>query len=375
MEDKKKLHNILIVDDIPENVYVLDAILKPYYKRSVALHGIRALEIANSEFPPDLILLDVMLPDIDGFEVCERLKSNPKTKKIPVVFVTSKDEIKDEAKGFEAGGVDYIIKPVSPPIVLARVKTHLELYQSNERLEKQNEELRETAQLRENVSRMIHHDMKSPLQGIINYPDFLASDGNLTPSQMEILEDIKSCGYKILHMINISLDMVKMEMGVYKLKQKPVDLLMVINKVVAEMSHVWKSGGIALSILNENKPVSGNQSFLGYGEEFLCYSMFANLIKNAFEASKCNDLITIGLEKHDNAIIHIHNPTPVPESIKKNFFGKYVTFGKEGGTGLGTYSAMLMAKTQNGTINLKSSPEQGTTVSVFLPSVQISGAI
>lgn len=132
-------HKILIVDDTPENIDVLGEILKHHYKRSVALNGEKCLQIAASSDPPDLILLDIMMPGMDGYEVCRRLKADEKTKSIPIIFVTTKSEVEDENKGFELGAVDYITKPISPPIVLARVKTHLELKLARDALENQNE--------------------------------------------------------------------------------------------------------------------------------------------------------------------------------------------------------------------------------------------
>ena len=128
--DKGKKNTILVVDDTAENIDVLNGILKDTYKIKVSLNGEKALKIAGSKEPPDLILLDVMMPDMDGYEVCLRLKSNPATAKIPVIFVTAKTEVEDETMGFELGAVDYITKPISPPIVLARVKTHIELLNS-----------------------------------------------------------------------------------------------------------------------------------------------------------------------------------------------------------------------------------------------------
>jgi putative two-component system response regulator len=128
--DKEK-QTILIVDDIAENIDVLRYILQPDYNLKVAINGKRALEIAGSSTPPDLILLDIMMPEMDGYEVCRTLKTNIATRKIPVIFITAKSDENDEAEGFEAGGVDYIIKPISPPIVKERVKTHLALYDQN----------------------------------------------------------------------------------------------------------------------------------------------------------------------------------------------------------------------------------------------------
>ena len=128
--------NVLVVDDRPENIDVLSGILKKEYKIKAALNGELAMKIASSLNKPDLILLDVMMPGIDGYEVCRQLKSKPETAKIPIIFVTAKSDVCDEEKGFELGAVDYITKPVSPPIVLSRVKTHLALYDQARHLEK-----------------------------------------------------------------------------------------------------------------------------------------------------------------------------------------------------------------------------------------------
>ena len=125
---------ILVVDDTAENIDVLSGILRHDYKVKAALNGALALRIANST-PPDLILLDVMMPQMDGYEVCRQLKANADTHHIPVIFVTAKTEEEDEAKGFALGAVDYITKPVSPVLVLARVKSQLTLRDQAKHLE------------------------------------------------------------------------------------------------------------------------------------------------------------------------------------------------------------------------------------------------
>ena len=135
MFDSQAHAHILIVDDTPENVDVLAGILGERYQLQVALNGAKALDIAQTSPAPDLILLDVMMPEMDGYEVCQRLKENPQTANIPVIFVTAKNEEADETKGFALGAVDYITKPVRPAIVLARVQTQLALKQAHHRLE------------------------------------------------------------------------------------------------------------------------------------------------------------------------------------------------------------------------------------------------
>jgi phosphoserine phosphatase RsbU/P len=126
---------VLVVDDAPENIDLLGGVLNQDYQIKVALNGEKALKIARSEAPPDIILLDIIMPDMDGYEVCRRLKTDPKTRDIPIIFVTAKSDESDETKGLEIGAVDYITKPFSPPIVRARIKTHLALKNSLKELQ------------------------------------------------------------------------------------------------------------------------------------------------------------------------------------------------------------------------------------------------
>lgn len=145
MKTQKKL-SVLIVDDEPGNIKLLIAMLQPDYTTSVATNGETALHIAMSEEPPDLILLDIVMPGIDGYEVCKRLKADARTKEIPVIFITVKVTEKDEVKAFELGAVDYITKPFSTVVVKARVKTHLKLKQQRDFLEAMLKERTKTVQ-------------------------------------------------------------------------------------------------------------------------------------------------------------------------------------------------------------------------------------
>ena len=129
---------VLVVDDTPQNLSLMSNLLRDDYRVLVANHGERAIAIAQGDSPPQLILLDVMMPEIDGFTVCRRLKADPATRDIPVIFLTARSEVEDEQQGFDAGGVDYITKPISPPIVLARVRTHLQLKRARDILSDQN---------------------------------------------------------------------------------------------------------------------------------------------------------------------------------------------------------------------------------------------
>ncbi len=133
--DSKK--TVLLVDDAPANIQVANSILKDLYKIRIATNGAKALELAKATPPPDLILLDVMMPEMDGYEVCERLKADPDMREIPVIFLTGQTEVEDETRGFDVGAVDYIHKPFSPAVVKARVQTHLVLRGIREQLAQQ----------------------------------------------------------------------------------------------------------------------------------------------------------------------------------------------------------------------------------------------
>ncbi len=135
MDRTSRRQQVLIVDDAPENISVLVGVLEDLCEPIVALSGSEALETAMSETPPDLILLDIMMPEIDGYEVCRLLKADDRTRDTPILFVTALGEVDDEAKGLELGAIDYITKPISAPIVRARVKNHLELKRYQDMLE------------------------------------------------------------------------------------------------------------------------------------------------------------------------------------------------------------------------------------------------
>lgn len=137
MNSGAEKRHLLLVDDDPENIRIVHSILSGTYKIHVAMNGTKALELAKAETAPDLILLDVVMPNRDGYEVCSQLKADPKTRDIPVIFLTGKTEIADETRGFDVGAVDYIHKPFSPPIVKARVQTHLSLRDARETVARQ----------------------------------------------------------------------------------------------------------------------------------------------------------------------------------------------------------------------------------------------
>lgn len=351
---------ILAVDDTEASLDVLVETLSGVYEMAVAMDGPTALR-AISENPPNLILLDIMMPGMDGYEVCRRLKADPKYAQIPVIFTTAMAEVADEARGLALGAADYITKPISPPIVLARVKTQLALRQAYLRLAKQNKELKEYARLRDEVERMSRHDLKTPLNAVITVPDMLMEEVQFTPDQRDLLLMIKRSGYRMLQLINSSLDLYKMETGQYQANLGPVDLMPLLEQITSELGEQMLSKGLHIQVLADP-----GQGFFVAGEEMFLYTMLANLIKNAVEASPDDQTVTISLGSGDEALIKVHNQGAVPSQLRQSFFEKIATAGKQGGTGLGTYTARLIAQTLGGEISFTSSEEMGTTVSVKL---------
>lgn len=367
MSFEPNTQRVLIVDDVPANIKVLLPTLSPHYDISIATSGKQALQLADAQ-KPDLILLDIMMPEMDGYEVCKRLKADEQTKKIPIIFITAKDDESDEMTGLEMGAVDYITKPFSAAIVQARAKTHLGLKLAREEIEKQNSELILAAELREDVNRIMRHDLKTPLNSIIGFSDMLLTDSPYGVDHDSLMEIIRESGYRLLEMINISMDLYKMEQGSYTLEAKPVDIVTVVNKILLACQDRIKSKKLDIHVQILGKIAEDGVSFSVLGEELLCYSMLANLIKNATEASPRREAIKISIGKEESfGMVAIHNMGCVPAEIVPHFFEKYTTAGKSDGTGLGTYSAHLIAKTQKGDIKMETSEESGTTITVLLP--------
>ncbi len=142
-----KQYNILIIDDTPENIDLLVGVLEDEYNLQAVTNGEAAIKIAHSANQPDLILLDVMMPKMDGYEVAKRLKSSEQSKDIPIIFVTAKNDIFDEEQGFALGASDYITKPIVPSLVLARLKAHLSMSNTNKKLTSEVEKLQNEAQM------------------------------------------------------------------------------------------------------------------------------------------------------------------------------------------------------------------------------------
>jgi len=351
-EDRKP--KILVVDDTPANLRILSEALREDHELAMATSGQAALEIATSSDPPDLILLDIMMPEMDGYEVCQKLKEGEKTREIPVIFITALAEAEDETKGLNLGAIDYITKPFNPDIVKARVKNHLEL--------------REASRLREDVERIMRHDLKSPLTTVISLPQLIASSADLEEHHKDMLQRIEDAGYTLLSMVNLSTALFKMERGGYALTPEPTDLAGVTRKVFAGLEDSAEMRGLTLALTIDGHQADPDETFTVQAEELLCYSMLANLVGNAVDAAPKGTAVTVDLNRQDDGTVRaaVINQGEVPGEIRERFFEKYATSGKSRGTGLGTYSARLIARAHGGDIAMQS--QDGTvTVTVTLP--------
>ncbi|MBI9112987.1 HAMP domain-containing sensor histidine kinase [Maridesulfovibrio ferrireducens] len=217
--------------------------------------------------------------------------------------------------------------------------------------------------LREDVNRITHHDLKTPLNAVINLPHLLLAEEK-DPDKIEMIQAIQDSGYRMLGLINRSYDLYKMESGTYNVVPENVNIIPMIQRIELDLTDVIKSKNSALHIFVDKAKWNGEEGFYVRGEELLLFSMLANLIKNGFEATPEGKPVTVAFSSEDNFSIAVHNYGTVPAAIRKTFFEKYSTSGKKGGTGLGTYSASLIARVHGGEIDMISSDEEGTLVTV-----------
>lgn len=361
-ETKQQALQILVVDDIPDNIQVISELLKSKYTVKAATSGEKALAICQSKSPPDLVLLDIMMPGMSGIEVCQQLKENPATQHITVIFLTALDQTEDMVKGLELGAVDYITKPINPPVVIARVNTHSKLIERQREMRNQVDTLIENERLKNEFDRVMQNDLKQPVSELVKSIEVIERYAR-DPQRVKQLckTATASCDF-LQQIIDNMLLLYKLEEGSYVITPTRVDFYNVTNKAIDTFkTSITKK---QLEILNEVK-----KGVHILGESLLTLSLVSNLLKNAIEAAPRGSVVKINhLKRDDFETLSIYNQGAVPAEIMDNFFGKYVTAGKKDGSGLGTYSAKLMVESQNGVIEFESSEEQGTTLMIALPS-------
>jgi ligand-binding sensor domain-containing protein/signal transduction histidine kinase len=228
-------------------------------------------------------------------------------------------------------------------------------------LERQNDVLAENARLKDEVERISRHDLRTPLNSVISLSRVLHGDPAIADEQKALLKQIERAGYRVLSMANLALDLYKIEQGTYLLSAAPVDVVAVAENVLLDLGALSRARKVTCEIAANGRPACT-------GDELLCYSMLSNLVKNAVEASPSGGRVTIGIRDADREVhVRIHNQGAIPEAVRGRFFEKYATAGKPGGSGLGAYSARLMAGAQRGAIDVRTSEASGTEVAIRLP--------
>ena len=237
----------------------------------------------------------------------------------------------------------------------------------------QKEELEKMTRNRDRVDQILRHDLKSPLNGIIGTAKLLLN-GDIEEGRDELLSMIEQSGFKILHMIDNSLDQYQMEDGTYHLRVEPVDIVKVLEELRGEFASQLTLKELSLDYVFP-PDISGQESIVE-GEELKLASMLSNLLKNAVEAAPRGSSVQVTLKverAQDRVNMDIHNMGSIPEEIRPNFFQRYITSGKQHGTGLGTYSAKLIVDVHGGEISFASSEEEGTHLYISLPRRQSPG--
>jgi CheY-like chemotaxis protein len=357
---------ILVIDDSPENLLLMSHLFKDEYRVRVGNSGAIALEMCQSNHPPDLVLLDIMMPGIDGFEVARRMREHPASQSIPVIFVTAMTEKSASLKGFELGAVDFVTKPIDPDVLKPRVRNFMRYVALRKQMQFAYDSALELARLHEDVEQMTRHDLKGPLAGIIGLAQILVADKDMTRNQTTQLRMIEDSSLRLLDMINLSAELFKIEAGRYVLDAQPVKVGDLLQRIVDIARSTFAARRIVVSL--EMDGLVGEGVASGLGDAMLCYSVFQNLLQNACESCPEGSEVVVALRDETPLRVTIKNQGVVPAAIRERFFDKYVTSGKSGGTGIGTYSAKLLAEAQHGTVALEvSDAESWTTLTVTLP--------
>ena len=379
--DKNK--KILIVDDEPMYINILVDLLSNKYEAIVAINGKQAIERAQDK--PDLILLDVIMPEMDGYEVCKELKNNPDTRDIPVIFLTIKNQLNDEIRGFELGAVDYISKPMSPAIVMARVATHLKLSEITKHLAEENSalisdqkrkdiELKRKAKMAAlgNLTSGIAHDFNNILGIIQGYADLLTLEIKNDEKLKKYTLSIQNAGERGIH--------ITKKLLTYS-REKPVDVESTnINSVLAEGQPMLSSSlasNIKLNLKLDEKlwPVHLNKSDLE--------DVILNININAMHAMHDGGELTIQtsnkhLTEQNNKPLNIpvgdyvqlaftDTGTGMDQHTVEKIFDPFFTTKGDKGTGLGMSQVYRFVQQSSGSIQVDSTPGKGTEIVIYLP--------
>lgn len=390
-------YEILIVDDIPDNLQLLSNIL--YEKKlgiSIATSGIQALDILKDKVF-DLILLDISMPEMNGYDVCKKIKEDERTKEIPVIFLTARTDIESITKGFMVGGQDYVTKPFNNLELLARVKNHLELKDKKEELEKLNTELERkvserTAQLEyaniqlENANEslieanhqlskldkaknefllLINHELRTPLHSLRGMLGLL-NDISDTPNYTDYLNTLNKSADKLVKLSEMALLITSLRADSYKAQKSTFKMGDLIEKTTEELSNDIKNKSIEIKHIDKSADQSLETDF------DLLTNCLKAIIENAIRYSPKGSEIILetNINNTDAKIEVLDSGIGFSEKALNRDFDLFISENLHNiseGFGLGLATAKLIMDTLSGKLQLKNREEKGAAVSLIFP--------
>ncbi len=345
---------ILIVDDVPENIQVLLQILeKEKYRFAIATNGQESFEAIGAE-KPDLILLDIVLPNMNGYEICERIKKDPKTEDIPVIFLTVLDETDDIIKGFNLGAVDYITKPFNEYEVIARVKTQLKLRQTQVQLQNMNS-------TKDRLFSIIAHELRNPFNNIINFLDLVVSNFDQYGKDkiIQILEATHSDSIRVSELLENLLYWAQSQSEKIEVNKQ----LFNINETVKIIFHLLSENATSKGVKLFNEV---NKKAVGYADQNMISTVIRNIISNAIKFTRDGSITVKSQEKGNEIIITVEDTGVGIEKDKLDFIfdlERHVSTkgtNNEPGTGFGLVLSKDFILSNGGKIWVESKVNEGT---------------
>ena len=363
---------LLVVDDVQTNVLLLKALLgKEGYGILVANNGQEALEVIRNE-NPDLILLDVMMPGMDGFEVAERLKSEEFRCEIPIIFLTALDDTQSIVNGFKLGVGDFISKPFRKEELMVRIKHQLSLVAARRIIEEKNEELRKTIAGRDKMYSVIAHDLRSPMASmkmLLNTIMMSVEKDKIDPDIFDMLEMSNKTSEEVFSLLDNLLKWTKSQLGKLTVIPQKLDISGLADGVVEVMNSVAEVKHIKLIRTD-------HESFFVYVDIEMIKSILRNLISNAVKFSNPDSEIKVGIKAEDGKVIV--SVTDPGKGIKKEDQHKllkdsthFTTYGtnSEEGSGLGLLLCRDFARKNGGELWFESEENLGSVFSFSLPQL------
>lgn len=367
--NQERNEKILIVDDITKNIQLVANILKREgYKVYFATNGEMAIENSKS-INFDLILLDIMMPGKDGFEVCKELKLHETTREIPIIFLTAKNDQENIKKGFVAGGVDYITKPFSKEELVARIQTHLDLKESRDLLKKKNLELQKAIQTKNLFFSIIAHDLKDPFAGIINASNLILKNREKIGFErcihyMKLIYKSSIEAQKLL--LNL-LDWSGIQTGDIHFTPTSFSLNFLIDETYAFFETIFLNKNLSFQkFLDDDFNVHADLNMIS----IVLRNIISNAIKFSFRGSEIR--AHIYCEKDFGCIKIIDSGIGIPEDILNNLFDPSIKKNREGtetesGSSIGLVLSHEFIKINHGEIIAESKVNQGTSFTIKLP--------